>query len=168
MIAPARYCMACGERLRTVRVEDRRRRRCPRCAWTFYDNPVPAAVAIVGRRGRILLARRGGAPYRGSWDLPGGFLEADEAPEAGLRRELSEELGAATTALRWFGIFPDRYGPGGFPILAIVYVVRLAGELRVGSDVSEARWFSTAAIPWSEIRFASVRRALQRYLEGRR
>src|SRR5436309_2255229 len=79
----ARYCLACGTALRTVRQEGRRRRRCPRCGWTFYDNPVPATVAVVeGPRG-VLLARRAGAPFAGTWDLPGGFLEAGELPERG-------------------------------------------------------------------------------------
>src|SRR5207253_7035938 len=57
MTARARHCLACGARLTTVRKEGRRRRRCPRCGWTFYDNPTPAAVAIVEGRGGILLAR---------------------------------------------------------------------------------------------------------------
>jgi hypothetical protein len=84
--------MACGARLRAWRQDGFQRWRCPRCGWIFYDNPVPATVAIVvGPRG-ILLCRRAAAPYRGYWDLAGGFLEADETPERGLRRELREEL----------------------------------------------------------------------------
>jgi ADP-ribose pyrophosphatase YjhB (NUDIX family) len=162
--------MGCGARLRTVRQEGRRRRRCPRCGWTFYDNPVPAAVAIVvGRRG-ILLARRAAPPYAGTWDLPGGFLEAGETPERGLLRELREELGARAAITRLHGFFRERYGPGGFPILAIVYLARLAGPAKAGSDVAEARWFRRGAIPWREIAFPSVRRALRAYREssGRR
>ena len=114
--------MVCGVRLRTVRRDGYRRWRCPRCAWTFYDNPVPATVAIaVGPRG-ILLCRRAAAPFAGYWDLAGGF-EADETPERGLRRELREELGVRITRARFRGFVPDRYGPGGFPVLGIVYEV---------------------------------------------
>src|SRR5215831_10025592 len=82
--ARARYCLACGARPVTAMQEGRRRRRCRRCGFTFYDNPTPAAVAIIEGREGILLARRGGPPYQGTWDLPGGFLESGELPDRGL------------------------------------------------------------------------------------
>lgn len=98
----------------------------------FYNNPVPATVAIVvGPRG-ILLCRRAAEPYAGYWDLAGGFLEADETPERGLRRELREELGARVQRARFRGFVPDRYGRGGFPVLGIVYEVRVAGRITPG------------------------------------
>jgi len=156
--------MACGARLRVTRQDDFRRWRCPRCEWTFYNNPVPATVAIVvGPRG-ILLCRRAAAPYRGTWDSAGGFLEADEPPARGLRREIREELGARIRRARFRGFVVDRYGRGGFPVLGLVYEVRLAGRIVAGSDVSEVRWFPRDAIPWRRIGFASIRRALRDYL----
>src|SRR5262245_26008432 len=164
MTARARYCLSCGARLARVTREGRRRRQCPRCGWTFYDNPVPAAVAIVEGRQGILLARRGGPPYEGTWDLPGGFLEADERPERGLRRELREELGTRATIVRLHGFGIDRYGTGGSPILAVVYVARLAGRPVARSDVAEVRWFPLDGIPWGEIAFPSIRLALREYL----
>jgi hypothetical protein len=59
---------------------------------------------------------------------------------------------------------PDRYGPGGFPVLGLVYEVRVAGRITAASDVSEVRWFARDAIPWRRIGFASIRRALRDYL----
>jgi ADP-ribose pyrophosphatase YjhB (NUDIX family) len=158
--------MACGARLRVTRQDGFRRWRCPRCGWTFYNNPVPATVAIVvGARG-ILLCRRAAAPYRGMWDSAGGLLEADEPPARGLRREIREELGARIRRARFRGFVVDRYGRGGFPVLGLVYEVRLAGRIVAGSDVSEVRWFPRDAIPWRRIGFASIRRALRDYLRG--
>ena len=166
MSAP-RHCLVCGGRLRATRQDGFRRWRCPRCGWIFYDNPVPATVAIVvGPRG-ILLCRRAAAPYAGCWDLAGGFLEADETPERGLRRELREELGARVRRARFRGFVPDRYGPDGFPVLGIVYEVRVAGRITPGSDVSEVCWVKRDAIPWRRLGFASIRRALRDYLRGR-
>jgi ADP-ribose pyrophosphatase YjhB (NUDIX family) len=130
----------------------------------FYDNPVPATVAIVvGPRG-ILLCRRAAEPYRGTWDLAGGFLEADEPPERGLRREIREELGGRVRRARFRAFVVDRYGRGGLPVLGLVYEVRLAGRIAARSDVSEVRWFARDAIPWRRIGFASIRRALRDYL----
>lgn len=157
-----RFCMACGGRLRRVRQEGRPRLSCRRCGWTFYGNPVPAAVALVVRNGKVLLARRAAAPYRGTWDLPGGFLEAGETPEQALARELREEIGARIRSARFLSFFTETYGRRGFPILAAVYRVSLASRhLRHGSDVSAIRWFSRRELPYREIRFPSVRRALR-------
>lgn len=159
--------MRCGARVRAVREEGFRRWRCPRCGWVFYGNPVPATVAIVvGRRG-ILMCRRAAEPYRGTWDLAGGFLEADESPERGLRREVREELGARVFRARFHGFVVDRYGRGGVPVLGLVYEVRLAGRFSARSDVSEVRWFARDAIQWRRIGFASIRRALRAYLRSR-
>jgi ADP-ribose pyrophosphatase YjhB (NUDIX family) len=162
-----RFCMACGGRLRRVRQEGRVRRRCPGCGWIYYSNPIPAAAALVIRGGKVLLGRRAGEPYRGTWDLPGGFLEGGETPERALAREIREELGARIRSARFVGFFAETYGPGGFPILAVVYRVRLApGRLSHGSDVSEVRWFSRRALPYREIAFPSVRRALRLFAGG--
>jgi ADP-ribose pyrophosphatase YjhB (NUDIX family) len=161
-----RHCLICGSPLRTRRENGFSRWRCGRCGWVFYNNPVPATVAIVvGRRG-VLLCRRGGPPHRGTWDLAGGFLEAGESPEHGLRRELREELGARVRSARFRGFVLDHYGRGGVPVLGLVYAVRVSGAITARSDVSEIRWFPRDAIPWRRIGFASIRRALRDYLRA--
>lgn len=160
----ARFCLVCGHRLVAVREDARTRRKCLSCGWTHYVNPVPAAVALIERRGRLLLTRRGRPPYAGTWDLPGGFLEGDETPEAGLRRELAEELGVRVARSRLVGIATDRYGRGGFPVLTLVYRVTATGALRPGDDVSEARWFPRARLPLQSIGFPSIRRLLRAWI----
>lgn len=161
MKARARFCLRCGGRLRDARDGAHVRRRCPRCAFTFYDNPVLASCAVVRRRGRVLLTLRAHPPCRGLWDLPGGFLEAGETPEQALRRELREELNAKVSRARLVGFEPDHYGPDGFPTLTAVYRVTLEpGPLRCADDVAEARWFPEADIPFRAMAFPSMRRAL--------
>ena len=56
-----------------------------------------SAVALIDADGRVLLAQRPeGKSMAGLWELPGGKVEAGEAPEAALIRELHEELGINT------------------------------------------------------------------------
>jgi ADP-ribose pyrophosphatase YjhB (NUDIX family) len=164
----ARFCLACGARLGAVVEDGRRRRRCPRCGWTHYANPVPATAAIVIERGRLLLGRRARPPYQGAWDLPGGFVETGELPEAALRREVREEVGVGARRATLVGFASDRYGPDGVTVLSAVYRLRLVStRVRAADDVSELRWFPLNSIPYRRIAFPAVRRVLRRYLSGR-
>ena len=75
---------------------------------------VHVAVGIVADpTGAILIARRPDHAHQGGlWEFPGGKVEADEAVETALRRELQEELGIAVqTAEPWLQIrhaYPDK------------------------------------------------------------
>jgi mutator protein MutT len=55
---------------------------------------IQVTAGLIRRRGKVLLARRGGTgPLAGLWEFPGGKIEPGESPEACLARELDEELG---------------------------------------------------------------------------
>lgn len=163
----AHFCLVCGGRLATRVHEGRRRRRCGRCGWTYYGNPVPATAAVVFERGRLLLGRRARPPYAGAWDVPGGFIETTELPLAGLHREVREELGVRVARATLIGFANDRYGPRGVTVLTAVYRVHpTSRRVRAADDVAELRWFPRAAIPYREIAFPSVVGVVRRYLEA--
>ena len=79
--------------------------------------PAPRIHVVAGvlfdASGRVLVARRpGGTHLAGRWELPGGKLMPEEPREAGLARELSEELGvrvlAACPLIQVEHRYPDR------------------------------------------------------------
>ena len=56
------------------------------------------AVAIFDDEGRVLLLEHVFRPDSG-WGMPGGFLSSGEQPEAGVRREMREEIGIELEAV---------------------------------------------------------------------
>lgn len=63
---------------------------------------VEVAVAILQKEnGDFLMASRpNGKGWAGWWEFPGGKIEAGEAPEQALTRELQEELGVTPTKIQ--------------------------------------------------------------------
>ena len=97
-------------------------------------------VAVIGylvRDGRFLLLKRTTPPR--VWAPPGGRLEPDEDPLAGLRREVREETGLSVEILApvetWFGRLT-----GERPMLSVNYLCR-PGE---GAVRRRGRGFSAA------------------------
>jgi 8-oxo-dGTP diphosphatase len=87
----------------------------------------------------VLLVRRGGDPYKGSWALPGGFKRPDETLDEAAARELREETGVGDAAhLVQLGAYGD---PGRDPRTDVVTVAYLAvlrdvGEPKAATDVT--------------------------------
>ena len=109
---------------------------------------------VVVDNGRSLLIRRGSAPLKGEWSIPGGLLEVGETLEQGVVRELGEETGLEVRVVELIEvferIFPAPPGADGTPgdaarpqyhfvILDYLCEVR-GGTLTVGSDAQEFAW----------------------------
>jgi 8-oxo-dGTP diphosphatase len=99
-------------------------------------------VAVVAG-GKLLLVKRGRAPGRGLWAVPGGKVGYGETMAATARREVKEETGLDIEpgAVVWAG---DSFGPGDPPQWHYCLVdfrgEVTGGELRAGDDAAEVRW----------------------------
>ena len=117
------------------------------------------AMPIDGQ-GRVLLARRGIEPFFGDWNTIGGFLEYQEEPLDGLKREVKEETGVDCEILEFITMIADRYGDDGGALMCSHFTVRLlSDDFKPQDDVSELAWFSLDNLP-DNIAFAGDRRAL--------
>lgn len=88
-----RYCPRCAADLAKVEIDGNPRLRCTdtQCGHVFWNNPVPVVAAVVEHEGAVVLARNVAWP-EGMFALVTGFLEAGESAEAGVLREVKEEL----------------------------------------------------------------------------
>jgi ADP-ribose pyrophosphatase YjhB (NUDIX family) len=165
-----RYCPKCGGGLAAELQEARERLVCEGCRFVLYLNPRPTTCAIVVAGEQVMLVRRAVAPRRGYWDLPGGFLEQDEHPVDGLKREVREETGLEIEVLEPLGFFLDAYPEPGETTLNLYFIARVTGgDPTPGSDVAEIRWFRRDALPsFEEIAFKNNREALATWLAGER
>lgn len=167
-----RYCPTCGTPTTPKQAEGRERDYCPACKRLLYDNAKPCAGAlVVDERGRLLLGKRAISPFLGLWDIPGGFLEADEHPEAGAVREVFEETGLRVELSGLLGVWMDTYRAGDDPALwhhslNFYYLARpIGGGLTANAESSETRFFAREELPpLTAIAYDNGRAALQAWL----
>ncbi|MEO6867293.1 MAG: NUDIX domain-containing protein [Gaiellales bacterium] len=141
------------------------------CGGDWYANPKPTGNVLATRAddGRLLLVRRGRAPFEGYWDIPGGFLEDGEEPLDGARRELLEETGLQVRIEGFVGAYGDRYGGDRGEHTCNLFwhgTVHQPELAAADSDVSELAWFAPGSLPArDDLAFTCVPRALDAWLQ---
>ena len=101
--------------------------------------------AIVRRRDEILILKRAIGAMTGAWYIPGGSLEENESPEAGVRREIREETQLEVESARLFRVW--EYGQDeSTPAVGITFICDVApdAEPRINEEHSAARWVTPA------------------------
>lgn len=115
-----------------------------------------AIVDSLSQPTRLLAAQRSyPEKLAGLWEFPGGKVEPGEAPEAALRREISEEL--STSLVRGTRV-SSSYDNGDWPLpnghpmrLWLATVADAAPAPRLGPSHRELRWVravEVAELPW--------------------
>jgi ADP-ribose pyrophosphatase YjhB (NUDIX family) len=130
---------------------------------------------VVIDNGRALLIRRGSAPLKGEWSIPGGLLEVGETLEEGVVRELAEETGLVVQVIELLEVFERIFAaPPGvdgkpadpkhpqyhFVILDYLCETR-GGTIAAASDALEFAWAAEEELPKFDVT-AAVKRVLRK------
>lgn len=121
-----------------------------------YEHPRPALTVDCVVFGldegdlKVMLIKRGEAPFKGRWALPGGFVRIEESLDEAARRELAEETGLTGVFLEQLYTFGaiGRDPRGRTVSVAYFALVNLEGrDVRASADAAEAAWFSVNDVP---------------------
>jgi NADH pyrophosphatase NudC (nudix superfamily) len=140
------FCPRCASPLDSREVAGRARRACPDpvCGFVHWDNPLPVVAGLVEYRGQILLARNA-AWTEGMFALITGFLERDETPEDGVRREIKEETNLDVDAISLLGVYEFMRKNE----LIIVYHAVCDGDIQLSEELAEFRLVAPERVrPW--------------------
>jgi 8-oxo-dGTP diphosphatase len=115
----------------------------------YPDRPVVGVGAVVIRDEKILLVKRGVAPSKGLWAIPGGALELGETLQQGAEREILEETGVTIRArepIYTFDFF-ERVESGRIRFHFVIVDVAadyISGDVKGADDALDARWLTPA------------------------
>ncbi len=117
----------------------------------YPERPICGVGAVVRKGDQALIIRRGKAPRRGEWSIPGGAVEIGETLEQAVRREILEEcsveiaVGGIVDAVDM--IQRDADGRVQYHYVVVDFAADwVAGSLSANSDAMEARWVSAAKV----------------------
>ncbi len=104
------------------------------------------AVAVVRKGGKVFIQRRRAEGLMaGLWEFPGGKIEAGEAPEAAVRREIKEELNWQLSGVRPVTVIRHAYTR--FKVTLHCFEARYQKGRTVLRAAEEGRW-----VAWEELK----------------
>ena len=98
---------------------------------------------------KVLLVKRGVAPYAGQHAIPGGFVLEGESLEQAALRELREETGVSDVYLEQLYSFGDAGRDPRGRVVTVAYFALVSADrsLRAGTDAAAASWFAVEKVP---------------------
>ena len=114
----------------------------------MYKSPsLTVDAVIISENDSITLIERKKDPYKGSWALPGGFVEYGETVESAVIREVKEETGLDIQIITIVGVYsdPDR-DPRGHTVTICYLTEKVGGTLKADTDASKAKYFNKEEI----------------------
>jgi len=141
------FCLMCGSQMMSREIEDRRREQCPQCGWIYYQQLKLGSAVLIEKDGNLLLLQRSYQPWKGSWNLPAGYVEVDETPEQAAVREVREETGLEVEISQLLNTYFFDDDPRGNGLLVLYRGVVVGGQLNGSGESTAHGYFSAGSLP---------------------
>jgi len=160
-----KFCPICGSN-RFV-INNFKSKRCESCGFIYYFNPSSATVSvIINDKKEILVATRANDPAKGTFDLPGGFVDLDESAETAVMREVEEETGLKIDSVEYLFSIPNLYVYSGFEVETtdLFFLCKIKGELNFNAhdDVSELQFIPITELDPSKFGLKSIKQGIEK------
>jgi len=162
-----RYCPICGSK---HFVENNfKSKKCEDCGFVYYFNSSAAtAIFFSNSVGELLIVRRAKDPAKGSFDLPGGFVDLCETAEEAIIREVKEETSLQISTPEYLFSLPNIYQYSGFNVHTVdmffQYKVDAFSGLQAGDDAESLFFLKKSEIHPEAFGLSSIRRAIEIWL----
>jgi NAD+ diphosphatase len=131
------FCPNCGHA--TLLMDAGYRRLCPACATEHFPRTDPVVIMLPLFEGRCLVGRNKRF-VGGLYSAFAGFVEPGESMEEAVRRELAEEAGIKTGAVRYHASQP---WPFPSSLMLGCYADAVSDAFQIdGQEIEDARWLS--------------------------
>ncbi|MFQ6123719.1 MAG: NUDIX hydrolase [Candidatus Heimdallarchaeota archaeon] len=130
----------------------------------YPKRPIVGVGAVIIRGDEILLVRRGQAPRKGEWAIPGGVVELGEKTREAVAREVLEEcdiqieVGEVLEVMD--AVIRDKDGRIKYHYVLCDFLAKYkAGHLSPSSDVLDAKW-----VKFNEVQTLEITKGTQQLL----
>lgn len=160
-----KFCPKCGSK--EFFVNNNKSKKCHTCGFVYYFNSCAACVALIfNDKDELLVATRAQEPVKGTYDLPGGFVDMYEAGEETMRREIKEETNLDVIELQYAFSVPNIYVYSNFEVhtLDLVYNCKVVdfGCLRAEDDVAKLDFISRKDLDVDKFGLQSIKQVIKR------
>ena len=163
------FCPKCGSRHFIENNE--KSKKCLDCGFVYYFNSSAAiAVIIENEKNEILVATRAKDPAKGTFDLPGGFIDMYETAEEAVYREVLEETGLRITSVHYLFSIPNIYLFSGFEVHTVDMFFRCKTDdfshLKANDDVAELQFIARKSLNPDDFGLISIRKGIEKWIDA--
>ena len=117
-------------------------------------NPIPTADAIIEKKNKIVLVKRGIEPFKEKLALPGGHVNYGETVEDAIVREVKEETGLNIKLIDILGVYSSpKRDPRGQRVSTVFISKIISGKLKADTDAKEVNFYDPRKLKKKDLAF---------------